>query len=172
LTDPKSTLALCKWLKERVAEWEAIAKADLAMRPGERLAADVNGLHLGFVTMVKGSKSAKVINQTALLAYVKSHHPTEVETLEQIRPAFVKKLLDDAAKKGALVDADGVVIDGLIDIVYGAPYPKSTLADDADITVAALLAKGALGVNGLKELEAPKPEPVDRFTQDQEAGAL
>jgi hypothetical protein len=169
LTDPTATLALCRWLKNRIADWEAEAKRSLGLLAGERKAAVVAGQVIGHVTMTKGRKSARVANETALLAYVKAHHPTEVETLEQIRPAFLKQLLDDAQKKGAMVDSDGVVIDGLIDVVEGDGYPMSKLAEDADIVVASLLSRGQLGVNGLKELP---PEPTDRWTQDEAAGAI
>lgn len=166
--NPTATLALCKWLKDRIKDWEAEAKRDLGLLPGERKAAVVDGTVLGHVTMAKGRKTARVANEAAVLAYVKANHPTEVEISEQVRPAFLKQLLDDAAKKGAFIDSDGVVIDGLIEVVEGAPYPMSKLADDADIAIAGLLGRGALGVHGLRAL----PEPEDKWTQDVEAGAI
>jgi hypothetical protein len=138
------------------------------MLQGERKAAVVDGEVLGHVTLAKGRRTARVANEDALLAYVKAHHPTEVETVESVRPAFLKSLLDDAVKKGAHLDSDGVVIDGLIEIVDGQPYPMSKLTDDADIVIAGLLRRGALGVNGFQSL----PEPVDRYTQDREASGL
>lgn len=171
MTDPIATLALCKWLRDRVKEWESDAKRNVGLLQGERKAAVVGGQVIGHVTMAKGRRTARVTNDVALLAYVKAHYPTEVEALEQVRPSFLKRLLDDAAKKGALVDGDGVVIDGLIDVADGDPYPMSKLAEDADIQIAGLLAKGALDVNGFKEL-TPTPEPTDRYTQDREAGGL
>lgn len=168
--NPTATLALCKWLKDRIKDWEAEAKRDLGLLPGERKAAVVDGTVLGHVTMAKGRKTARVANEAAVLAYVKAHHPTEIEyvALEQVRPAFLKALLDDAAKKGAFIDSDGVVIDGLIEVVEGSPYPMSKLADDADIAIAGLLGRGGLGVNGIRAL----PEPEDRFTQDRRAAGL
>lgn len=166
--NPTATLALCKWLKDRIKEWEAQAKAELALLQGERKAAVVGGQVLGHVTMAKGRKTARVVNEAALLAYVQSHHPTEVETVEQVRPAFLKQLLEDAAKKGAFIDSDGVVIDGIIDVTEGSPYPMSKLADDADLVIAGLLQRGQLGVNGLKAL----PEPEDRYTTDRKAAGL
>lgn len=166
--NPTATLALCKWLKDRIKDWEGEAKRELGLLPGERKAAVVDGTVLGHVTMAKGRKTARVANEAAVLAWVKAHHPSEVEVTEQVRPAFLKALLDDAAKKGAFIDSDGVVIDGLITVVEGEPYPMSKLADDADISIAGLLGRGALGVNGLKAL----PEPDSRWVQDQEAGAI
>jgi len=166
--NPTATLALCKWLKDRIKDWETEAKRDLGLLPGERKAAVVDGTVLGHVTMAKGRKTARVANEAAVLAWVKAHHPTEVEVSEQVRPAFLKALLDDAAKKGAFIDSDGVVIDGLIEVVEGDPYPISKLDDDADLAIAGLLGRGALGVNGLKAL----PEPEDRFTQDRRAAGV
>lgn len=151
--NPTATLLLSKWLKDRIRDWETEAKRLLELLPGERKAAVVDGQVLGHVSMAKGRTTARVANETALLAYVKSHHPTEIEVTEQIRPAFLKQLLDNAVKRGAFLGADGVVIDGLIDIVQGDPYPISKTAEDADIVIAALLQRGALTANGLKELE-------------------
>lgn len=154
--DPAAQLILSKWLTDRAKEWEQEAKQQLGLLPGERKAAVVNGQVLGHVSMVKGRTTGSVANAEALLAYVKAHHPTEVEEVreERIRPAFLKHLLDDAAKKGAFLDSDGVVIDGLIDVTQASPYPSRKLAEDADILIAGLMAKGALGVSGLKEIGA------------------
>lgn len=154
LTDPTSTLALCKWLRDKVRDWESAAKSQLELLQGERKAAVVAGQVIGHVTMAKGRRTARVASDAALLAYVKAHHPTEIETLELVRPAFLKHLLDDAVKRGAFVDSDGVVIDGLIAVVDGDPYPMSKLTDDADIVIGALLQRGQLGLHGLKEIEA------------------
>ncbi|AYR00417.1 DNA binding protein [Mycobacterium phage Whouxphf] len=153
MSDPTATLALCKWLEDRLKQWKAEAKQQLGLLAGERKAAVVASQVIGHVSMAKGRKTAKVTSETALLAYVKANYPTEIEVEERVRPAFLKQLLDDAAKKGAFVDVDGVVIDGLIDVVEGAPYPIVKLSDDSDVTIAGLLARGALGVSGLKEIE-------------------
>ena len=153
-SDPAATLALCKWLEDRIKGWKAEAKAQLGLLPGERKAAVVGGQILGHVSMTKGRKTARVTSEAGLLAYVKANYPTEIEVEERINPAFLKLMLDDAAKKGAFIDSDGVVIDGLIDVVTGEPYPMSKLADDADLSIAALLQRGQLGINGLRQLEA------------------
>lgn len=154
MNDPQATLILCKWLEDRIKEWAAEANRNLAMLPGERKAAVVGGQVIGHVTLTKGRRTAKVMSPEGLLAFVKAHHPTEVESFERVRPAFLKVLLDDAVKKGAHIDSDGVVIDGLIAVVDGDPYPTRKLTEDADIAIAGLLSRGALGVDGLKALEA------------------
>lgn len=154
MTDPVAQLALSKLLGGKVKEWEADAKARLSMLPGERTAAVIGTQVLGHVGMTKGRKTARVVNEAAFLAYVKSRWPGEVEVSESVNPAFQKRLLDEAAKLGAFVDSEGVVIDGIVDVSQSDPYPSFKAAEDADIIVAGLLAKGALNVNGLKELEA------------------
>lgn len=150
--NPTATLALCRWLKDHVRDWEDEAKRELGLLPGERKAAVIDGHVLGHISMAKGRKTAKVVDEAALLAFVKDRYPTEVEVQERVAPAFLKQLLDGVAKRGALIDSDGVVIGGLIDIVEGAPYPVSKLADDADDVIGGLLGRGALGISGLKEL--------------------
>ena len=93
---------------------------------------------IGHVTMAKGARRAKVANENALLAWVADNHP-EIETVTRIRPAFLTSLLDKAKRVGAMVDSDGVVIDGLIEVSDGPPTAQQKLTDDADIIIAELL---------------------------------
>jgi hypothetical protein len=153
MSDPAATLALIKWLKDRIKEWEADAKAALPLMAGERAAAKVGGAVLGFVTMTRGRKTARVVNDAALLAYVRTHYPTEVEVTERVNPAFLRGLLDKATMIGAFIDTDGQVLDGLIEVTEGDPYPMAKLNTDADITMAGLLGRGGVGIDGLKEIE-------------------
>lgn len=146
------TFILAKWLGEKVTEWEKAAKPDLGLLVGERKAAVVEGMVIGHVTMAKGARRAKVANENALLAWVADNHPTEIETVTRIRPAFLTSLLDKAKRVGAMVDSDGVVIDGLIEVSDGPPTAQRKLTDDADIIIAELLQRGAIGVSGLKAL--------------------
>lgn len=145
-TEPQTRLAVCKWLRDRIKVWEDEAKAELAMLPGERKSAMVNGYPLGFVTLTQGRKTVKVVNEAALVAFVAEHYPTELE--QSVRPAFREKLLDQFKRLGALTDPDGVVHDGLIELVEGDPYPMTKLTADADRTMAEFLAAGRLSING------------------------
>jgi len=153
MTDPKAQYIALKRLEEKVKSAVVEAKAALDMKPGERLSADHDGLHLGFVTMSKGKRTARVQNDTAFLAFVKAHYPTEVEVVESVNPAFQKRILDEAAKVGDFKDADGITIDGIISVSVGEPYPVVTKDPDLDIALAALSERGVLTVDGLKELE-------------------
>lgn len=153
MTDPAATLALCSWLKKRIGEWETEAKTAMALEPGERKAAKLNGSVVSYTNMVKGRKSVRVHDETMLMAYVHSVAPTEIETVEQIRPAYRTKLLDEIQKAGKLVDSDGVVWD-CAEVVEGEPYLTTKLTEEAPIVIAGLLTAGRIGIDGLRELEA------------------
>lgn len=152
MTDPAATLALCSWLKKRVAEWETEAKAAMSLETGERKAAKLGDTVVAYTNKVKGRKSVRVHDDMMLMAYVVENYPDEVEQVEQIRPAFKAKVLDDVQKSGQLVDPSGVVWD-CVEVVEGEPYLTTKLTDDAPIVIAGLLAQGRIGVDGLKALE-------------------
>jgi hypothetical protein len=152
--DPTGTLALCKWLKDRIQVWESEAKAALDMRPGERKLSMIGDRVLGTVTLTKGRRSARVVNEAGLLTFVKEHHPTEIE--EAVRSSFRAALLKLALERGALIDRDGVVHDGIVEIVEGDPYPMTKLDANADTTVAGLLATGRITADGIKAINGEK----------------
>lgn len=147
--DPKATLLLCKWLRDRIKVWETQAKAELGMRPGERLAGEIGSSHLGFVTLARGKRSTRV-DEDAFTEWVAQRWPTEI--VQSVRPAFRAKLLSQALDRGAVIDDDGVVCEA-VTVGSGEPYPTTQLDEQADTTVAELLAKGALGIDGLKAIE-------------------
>lgn len=149
MNDPVAQLALCSWLKKQIRQWEAEAKAELSMQPGERKAAAIGAKPLGFVTLARGKRSTHVDDE-AFVQWVADRWPGEI--VQSVRPAFRTKMLDLAVKRGALIDDQGEVCEA-VTVSYGEPYPTTQLSDEADITIAALLAKGALGVNGLKEID-------------------
>jgi len=167
VSDPVAQLALCAWLKKQIRTWEAEAKAALAMLPGERMAASIDKKPLGFVTLAHGKRSTHV-DDDAFTEWVEQRYPTEIT--KAVRPAFRSKLLAQALSRGALIDDDGEVCDAVM-VSRGDPYPTTQLSDEADITVSALLSKGQLGINGLRTL-GPKPEPIDRYTQDHIASGV
>lgn len=150
MNDPVAQLALCKWLRDRIKDWEAEAKAELSMVAGERKAAIVNGTRIGYLTLANGKRSTEV-DEHALVEWVKEHAPGEI--VEAVRPSYRSKLVAGAIQKGALIDSDGVVSDA-ITVSRGEPYPTTQLGDEADIVISALLGKGQLGLYGLKEIES------------------
>lgn len=86
-----------------------------ALSTGERLnAALPDGTLCGRVRVDDGATYARVDDDAELLAWVALHHPTEVETVRRIRPAFLDKLLADAADKdGAFNPTTGEQIPGV-----------------------------------------------------------
>lgn len=124
--NPTATLSLCKWLKDRIRDWENEAKQQLELLPGERKAAVVDGHVLGHVSMAKGRKTAKVVDHDALLAFVRDHYPTEIEVTEQVvegEPYPINKLANDADSVIAgLLRRGALGVDGLIAIEGGGTW--------------------------------------------------
>lgn len=101
-------LAQCKWLRDRISEWERQAKGVLAqeLSGGERTKAiAMDGTEIGSVTRAEGARSMSIDNEQGFLAWVKQRYPTEVE--ETVRPAFVKLCAEKVKLLGALPDANG-----------------------------------------------------------------
>lgn len=72
------------------------------MRPGDAVAPDgPSGLSLGRVRMDKPRTSATVVDEAAFIQWVVEHAPHQVETVQQVRPAFRRAVL---AAKGVLPD--------------------------------------------------------------------
>lgn len=72
-----------------------------SMEVGDAVVGRANGLPVG--RAVKSVRTdAKVVDDKALLKWVKSNHPDEVETVEQVRPAFLAQL----KKAGELSDGE------------------------------------------------------------------
>jgi hypothetical protein len=137
-------LLMMRALKDRIAQ------ADTAMRAAARDAGfDVAGVRqigvigqdqIGSVQVTRAAASWRVTDMAALLRWVKANAPTEVETVEQVRPAYVTKLLGDC-KAGAL--PDGVVPDG-VDIIEGSPTLAVRPAPDAAEVIERAITEGTL----------------------------
>ena len=80
----------------------------------------------GNVTIGQSEAKPKVTDDTALLAYVKDSHPTEVETTVRVRPAFVTALLDRVIWNTDLQEfidtATGEAVPGIAWSQPGDPY--------------------------------------------------
>ena len=147
-----TTLAICKWLREQVSRWEADAKRELNMRAGAREPAMINGIEVGTVTMTRPSRTVIVKDEDALLAWVQDNVPTEVETVQRIRPAYRTKLLDQVKNLGALVDADGVVYDGIVEVSLGEPHSMVKNSEEAGIVISGMLSAGRITTASLKAI--------------------
>jgi hypothetical protein len=115
-------LAVCKWLRDRIREWEGEAKAELSdMVAGDRQAALLAGYKIGTVTMCEGKREFRVIDDNRLAEWVGGRWPEEVEHIVQVRPAFLRILADRALKHGALIDDAGEVCPWA-ELRHGEPY--------------------------------------------------
>lgn len=137
-------LLMMRALKDRVTQ------VDNAMRAAARTEGfDVAGVRqigvvgqdqIGSVQVTKGATSWRVTDMAALLQWVKANAPTEVETVEQVRPAYVTKLLGDC-KAGVL--PDGGIPDG-VDLIEGSPTLAVKPSPDAADVIERAVADGTL----------------------------
>lgn len=134
-------LAVLKVLSERLREAKALLdnQARELMEPSDRSAVKLDGELVGTVTLVTGRSTTRVTDAEALTEWVRRNHPTEVQTVETVRPAFLSMLL---AGTGA-DPGTGEIIPG-IGVSEGAPYPMVRLTADADAVVAVAWQAGRL----------------------------
>jgi hypothetical protein len=99
MSDPREVavrLAALKALLDRVKDAYNAARAEAAdtLEPGDRLGATLtDGANIGTVTVVEGRTTAKVTDPHALLAWVQTNAPSEVETVPRVRESYVGALL-------------------------------------------------------------------------------
>ncbi|MCW2601832.1 MAG: hypothetical protein JWM02_3661 [Frankiales bacterium] len=104
-------------LKDLVADADTAVREELSalMLPGDRATAAVFEADTDFPVAVghvlktkgtTGSTTAAVTDIDALLAWCKTHAPTEVQTVELVRPAFQKRLLDAVKADGVWMDTE------------------------------------------------------------------
>ena len=111
------------------------------LNPGNHIDAVLpDGTPIGEVMRSKLAKRAVVTDAAALLAWVKSNRPDEVEVVESVRSSFVNALLADAKARGSFaVDATtGQVIPG-IEVVAGSSSYRPVVSDEGREVVAARL---------------------------------
>lgn len=157
--DAAAKLALCRWLKNRIAEWEQEARAELGDKvPGEREAAILDGHKIALVTMCEGRRTFDVVDEDGYLTWVMERWPTEIEHVVRVRPAFEAKLKDTALKHGALIDEEGEVCPA-VDVGYGVPYPMTKLTPEADEVIERAISAPTWGIVGaIKALEGAADE--------------
>lgn len=107
------------------------------------------------VSWSKGATKIVVADERALLEWVKVHHPTEI--VEQVNPAYLKSL---KAVGAAVVDADGVVVDGA-EVVTGEPWLSVRSERGALEVVARMVSEGRVSLDGLRELVAAETGVID-----------
>lgn len=85
------------------------------MDPGDRTGAKLpDGTVVGAVAVNNGKVTAKIVDEVAFLKHVKATAPSEVVTVETVRPAYLAKLLDHVKTTGELLPGT--------DLAEGDPY--------------------------------------------------
>lgn len=129
-----------KALMDKIREVDAQTRAELlaAMRAAgaERVGVTLpDGTRVGSITLNgAGGQRARVVDETAFVRHVTATRPDEIE--QQVRPAYRKKLLDEAAATGE--DIPGV------DIVDTVPYVANSFTGDGRAAVETALAGGQI----------------------------
>jgi hypothetical protein len=126
-------------LIRRTLMWEQVAAAARARASGirEQLTADARAEYaeqgtaptwrlpdIGTVTLPVSNEAVYVTNEAALVEWAKRDWPTEVVTVEKIRPAFLQVLLANVAVAAGEVAVDagsGEIIPGLAVRAAGTP---------------------------------------------------
>lgn len=110
-------------LKARIRELETEVTADLlpTLEDGDTKAARLDdGSLLGKVSRAQGRQTPAVVDEAALLAWVRRTHPTEIA--ESVRPAYRDQLLASAKRHGQAVDeTTGELVPG-VELRTGNPY--------------------------------------------------
>jgi hypothetical protein len=156
-------LAVTEYLAKHYAtvrKTELNPEAAAEMEAGERHSARFGGRRAAWVSMPAPATRATVKNRGAFLAWVKRELPDEVETVEQVRPATEKHLLE-MAKAGGWVNEDSGNRDPIpgVEVFTGDLSPRVELDDDAAAVIAAAWQRGEIDLGGILALPAA-PEPV------------
>jgi hypothetical protein len=136
----------------------AAARGTLA--PGDKTTArlpDGQWIRGAKVLMTDPDAKIQVTDEKALLAWVKANRPTEWETVEQVRPAWVKSMASDVL--GPVCDpGTGETIPGL-EVIPGKPYISTSITDEAADALRGAWRSGAISLPDLLALPAqPAPE--------------
>lgn len=149
--------------------FEKLRKEDLggqaaeSMTPGERFAVKFGGRLAAWVSMPQPAARATVKNPAAFLAWVKKTLPTEVETVEIVRPGTQKNLLEMAVKDGGWLDEDSgkrIPIPG-VEVGGGKPSARVELDDDAEEIIGAAWRSGEIDLGGMLAIAAGPPAGAD-----------
>lgn len=155
LTDHTKRLGVLAYLSARVKAEDTEAREQgrsaliaTGMKHGGLVAELDDGTEIADVTLKRGAVSAYVSDEKALVAWLKEHHDTEIETVQRPRRAFLGLLLDNAKKAGIAVTANGEVIPG-IEVTVGDPTLQVVPRSDVDDAILSALTRGELTVRAL-----------------------
>jgi hypothetical protein len=164
-------VAALKALYDKVREAYNQARADAlaALSPGDRLhAALPDGADIGTVSVVDGRTSAKVVNPAALLEWVQTNAPDEVESVPRVRESYVGALLARCENvDGAAMHAKtGELLPGVV-FETGDPYTRVTQTEEQLKTFTAALWAGELA-DVLPASVGPPPRAIQAWNEPEE----
>lgn len=143
---PRRVIA-AKLVADELKEIERTAKAEL-MELADAVGAtsftvkDDDGTKLGTVSKSEGRVAAKVVDEAALLAWVKANRPDQLRQV--VEDAYVKALLKSAVENGDAVDVEtGEIIPG-IEVMQGSPFVSARPTPEAKARMKDLLAGSPL----------------------------
>lgn len=144
--------AVLKILSDRVNQAFRDAKDEVAAVLGVegRKNAVLEDNKIASVSVAKGRTS--VSSEALLTRWVAENYPTEVETVERVRPAFLDQIKKASEAAGQPCSPFGEL--DVPGIAMGDPYPMVRKTAGADELVERLWQEGRLSVDGeIKELE-------------------
>lgn len=124
---------------------------------------DADGVELGKASLCDATAKAKVVDEAALLAWVKENRPDQIR--ETVEPAYVKALLKAVDAEGVAADeTTGEVIPGL-ELVDGKPFVKVTPNPVARDRMSELIGESGLLqlTKARRVVDVPEPDPVSTF---------
>lgn len=124
---------------------------------------DADGVDLGKASLCNATAKARVVDEAALLAWVKANRPDQIR--ETVEPAYVKALLKQFEAEGVAADEDtGEVIPG-IELAEGKPYVKVTPNAFAKDRMSELIHEsGLLQLTKARRVVDVEPEPAPAST--------
>lgn len=139
--DAAAILALCAYLKKRIAKIEEAARvtADVTY-PDEKTAGTVAGTVVSYTSRItrKPPEPFTMLNPGGFVEWVETRWPTEIE--KAVRPSWLNMLAIAAAEHdGNVIDEDGEVCPW-VKLNDPIVYTKTSLTKQADEVLAPLLA--------------------------------
>lgn len=155
---------IAKELKTAKAELQDGLRAAKAETGTQQIAVDLNGADIGKATLVQPRATAAVIDDAALLAWVRTVAPTEITTrlVTEIRPAWLDVLLKQVTATGTAEWADpetGVIHDVPgVEMRGRTAYMRLTVPAEGKQAIGEAWRSGALLPLLLPELPAGEQE--------------
>ena len=168
LKDTATKVAILDTLAKHITDQLKAAKAELetglrtakAETGTQQIAVDLAGTDIGKATLVQPKAAASVVDETALIAWVREVAPSEITNriVTEVRPAWRKNLLDTLTAAGVIEWADpetGVIheVPG-VELVGRAAYTRLTVPAEGKAAIADAWRSGQLTAVVLPELTA------------------